>query len=59
MRGLNAVDVDEVDLQRYLKDWVQISSRANGNIQYINITGDNFCETFKLFHNFHQIFTDS
>ena len=34
MRGLNAVDVSEVELQQYLGRWVHISSAIAGNIQY-------------------------
>jgi len=34
MRGLNAVNVTEEDLQHYLKDWVQISASINGNVEY-------------------------
>jgi len=33
MRGLNAVNVTEDDLQRYLRDWVQISASISGNVE--------------------------
>jgi len=32
MRGLNAMDVGIAELQRYLRQWVQISNNIAGNV---------------------------
>lgn len=31
-RGLNALDVDEASLRRYLNDWIQITCNIDGNL---------------------------